>query len=48
MNKFDEALLEFYIDITQKYSELTNKLIKIINEQNLKIVILERTDKDER
>ena len=37
MNEFDKELLNFYIDITQKYSELANKLIKIINKQNSKI-----------
>ena len=42
MNEFDKALLDFYVDITQKYSELANKLIKIINKQNLKIARLER------
>ena len=42
MSKFDKELLDFYVDITQKYSELANKLIKIINEQNLKIARLER------
>lgn len=41
MDKFDKALLDFYIDIAPKYSELVNKLIKIINEQNLKITRLE-------
>lgn len=42
MSKFDKALLDFYIGIIPKYSELANKLIKIINEQNLKIARLER------
>ena len=37
MSEFDKELLNFYIDITQKYSELANKLIKIIKEQNSKI-----------
>ena len=37
MNEFDKELLNFYVDITQKYSELANKLTKIINEQNSKI-----------
>lgn len=37
MSEFDKELLNFYIDMTQKYSELTNKLINIIKEQNLKI-----------
>lgn len=37
MNEFDKALLDFYIDVIQKYSELANKLIKIIKEQNSKI-----------
>ena len=37
MSEFDKALLDLYVDITQKYSELANKLIKIINEQNSKI-----------
>lgn len=36
MGEFDKALLDFYIDMAQKYSELVNRLIKIINEQNLK------------
>lgn len=37
MSEFDKELLDFYIDIASKYSELTNKLIKIIKEQNSKI-----------
>lgn len=37
MDKFDKALLDFYIDMVPKYSELVNKLIKIIKEQNSKI-----------
>ena len=37
MSEFDKELLDFYIDMAQKYSELVNRLIKIINEQNSKI-----------
>ena len=37
MSEFDKALLDFYIDMAPKYSELVNKLIKIIKEQNSKI-----------
>ena len=37
MNEFDKELLDFYIDVTEKYYELTNKLINIIKNQNSKI-----------
>lgn len=37
MSEFDKELLDFYIDMVPKYSELVNKLIKIIKEQNSKI-----------
>ena len=37
MSEFDKELLDFYIDMAPKYSELTNKLINIIKEQNSKI-----------
>lgn len=37
MKEIDKELLDFYIDMTEKYYKLTNKLIKIIKEQNSKI-----------
>ena len=37
MNEFDKELLDVYIDMTEKYYELTNKLINIIKNQNSKI-----------
>lgn len=37
MSEFDKELLDFYIDMAQKYSELVNRLIKIIKNQNSKI-----------
>lgn len=37
MSEFDKELLDVYIDMTEKYYELTNKLINIIKNQNSKI-----------
>ena len=36
MNEFDKVL-DFYIDVTENYYKLTNKLINIIKNQNSKI-----------
>ena len=37
MNEFDKELIDVYIDMIEKYYELTNKLINIIKDQNSKI-----------